>query len=440
MLVWDWEIDGWIVVAGALTAMASSILGCFLLLRRLSLLGDAISHAVLPGIAAAFLFTGERASWSVFLGAAATGLLTVWLSEAIQKYGQVEESASIGIVFTTMFSIGLVLILGSGDHVDLDPSCILYGNLETSILDTVITPVGPVPRVVLTLSTVLLMNATVLLLCFKEWRITTFDPAYAQSQGVPSVVFHYLLAALVAITCIASFEAVGNILVVAVLIVPAAVSFLLCNRLSSMFWVSMLVAIAVALVGHLSAIIIPHSIGLKSINSAAMMAVVSGAFLILAILVGWRSGVITQFIRQRSITNQILQDDILALMFRRSEIADVNHLEIAMPLAHIADELKTPLSKLRAIVGRMVRHDLANVGGEHLTLTETGRRTAQNLIRSHRLWEQYLSVETNLPESKVHPHAESWEHFTSPSMRGELDALTGKSTTDPHGRTIPPEG
>jgi manganese/zinc/iron transport system permease protein len=170
------------------------------------------------------------------------------------------------------------------------------------------------------------------------------------------------------------------------------------------------------------------------------MAVVSGAFLILSILLGWRSGVITQFFRQRSIANQILQDDILALMFRRSEIAAGNHLEISMPLSVIADELKTPLSKLRAIAGRMMRDDLAKIGEDQLMLTDTGRRTAQNLIRSHRLWEQYLSVETNLPESKVHPHAESWEHFTSPSMRGELDELTGKSSTDPHGRTIPPEG
>jgi manganese/zinc/iron transport system permease protein len=180
--------------------------------------------------------------------------------------------------------------------------------------------------------------------------------------------------------------------------------------------------------------------GLKSINSAAMMAVVSGAFLILAILLGWRSGVITQFFRQRSIAMQILQDDILALMYRRSEIAQGNRQETSLSLAVIANELKTPLSKLRAIVGRMMRHDLARITGGQLMLTDTGRRTAQNLIRSHRLWEQYLSVETNLPESKVHPHAESWEHFTSPSMRGELDALTGKSTTDPHGRTIPPEG
>jgi manganese/zinc/iron transport system permease protein len=442
-MIWDWEIDGWIVLAGVLASMSSAVLGCLLLLRRLSLLGDAISHSVLPGIAAAFLFTGQRGTLVVFLGAAVTGLLTVWLSETIRRYGRVEESAAIGIVFTSMFALGLVLILRGGDHVDLDPSCILYGNLETSILDNATTPFGQIPRVVITLSCVLLINLFCLTIFFKEWQVTTFDAAFAESQGIPSRCFHYLLAALVAITCIASFEAVGNILVVAVLIVPAAVGFLLSTRLSWMFGISMLIAACVAILGHLAAIGLPPLFGLRSVNSAAMMAVIAGAFVIGTVLFGFRSGILSQYFRQRAIANQILQDDVLALLYRQKEkrrLGDRKNQDDLMSLDEIASRLRCSVARIRDAVSRLMASECCELRGGSLQLTETGRKQAQNLVRSHRLWEQYLSVEANLPETKVHPHAETWEHFTSPSMRGELDSVTGKLGKDPHGREIPPEG
>lgn len=450
-MVWDWEIDGWIVLAGSLAAACAAVLGSFLLLRRLSLLGDAISHSVLPGIAAAYLFTGERASWSIFVGAAVTGLATVWLIESIRRFGNVEESASIGIVFTSMFALGLVMIVRAGDNVDLDPSCILYGNLETSILDTVSTPIGDIPRVVLTLGGVLALNLAAVVIFYKEWKVTTFDAAYAQSQGIPSRFFHYLLASLVAVTCIAAFEAVGNILVIAVLIVPAAISFLWTARLSTMLACSVSVAVFIAITGHLAAIWLPPLAGLRSVNSAAMMSVAAGLFLTATIFISPRGGWLFQRWQQIVITRKILQDDVLAYLYRLQEQSAAPNYQnqhglqttpITAQRFHrneIARKLHaSPARMAQAIQQLVTRHAIA-VRGEEVELTELGLREAQNLVRSHRLWEQYLSIETNLPDDKVHPHAESWEHFTNSSMRGELDQRTGNAPTDPHGRTIPPE-
>lgn len=450
-MVWDWEIDGWIVLAGALAAACAAVLGSFLLLRRLSLLGDAISHSVLPGIAAAFLFTGERASWSIFIGAAITGLATVWLIESIRRYGNVEESASIGIVFTSMFALGLVMIVRAGDNVDLDPSCILYGNLETSILDVVSTPIGEIPRVVLTLSGVFLLNLVAVLLFYKEWKVTTFDAAYAQSQGIPSRFFHYLLASLVAITCIAAFEAVGNILVIAVLIVPAAISFLWTARLATMLAVSVAIAIAIAVTGHMAAIWLPPLAGLRSVNSAAMMSVAAGLFLAVTILVSPRGGWLYQRWQQYIIARKILQDDVLAYLYRLQEqsvaperksaakdsLGPTNLLRFGR--SEIASRLHASKSRMEQAIQQLVSRKAIVVQGDEVQLTDLGLREAQNLVRSHRLWEQYLSLETNLPDDKVHPHAESWEHFTNSSMRGALDQRTGNAPTDPHGRVIPPE-
>ena len=118
---WSWNIDGWIVLAGVLCAVAASLPGNFLLLRRMSLLGDAISHAVLPGLAVAFLISNSRSGIPMYLGAVVTGLLTALFTEWIRNFGDVDEGASMGVVFTTLFALGLVMIVQAADHVDLDP-------------------------------------------------------------------------------------------------------------------------------------------------------------------------------------------------------------------------------------------------------------------------------------------------------------------------------
>ncbi len=440
----DWQTDGWIIVAGGLCAIASSLLGNFLVLRRLSLMGDAISHSVLPGIAAAFLFSGTRGSIVVLIGAASMGLLTVWLTELIRKYGKVEESAAIGVVFTSLFAVGLIMMVRAGDKIDLDPSCVLYGNLEMIILKKVATPFGEVPQVVITLCVVCLLNAICIAVFFKQWQVSTFDPLLSQAQGISPTLFHYILASLVAVTCIASFEAVGNILVVAMLVVPAATAFLLCKRLHAMILVSVVIGTASAIVGHLLAISVPVAFGFKSVNSAAMMAVASGIFLVIAVIASPRAGVLVRLIEQRTVARKIVGEDMLALLYRHSErkIENNRAFENRSVLAKgdIAVQLKITLQKLNSVTSDLVRNGWVSMTQTSVTLTDKGHRVAQNLIRSHRLWEQYLSVEVNASNARLHAQAESLEHFTNSSLRDKLDAETGQSTLDPHGRSIPPEG
>ncbi len=440
---WDWTVDGWIIVAGALCAVAASLLGNFLVLRRLSLMGDAISHSVLPGIAAAFLFSGTRGSVVVLMGAASMGLLTVWLTELIRKYGKVEESAAIGVVFTSLFAVGLIMMVRAGDKIDLDPSCVLYGNLETIILDTVETPIGAVPRVVITISLVCALNAVCIAVFFKQWQVSTFDPLLSQAQGISPTLFHYVLASLVAVTCIASFEAVGNILVVAMLVVPAATAFLLCRRLETMILISIVVGSASAIAGHLLAITVPVAFGFRSVNSAAMMAVTCGFFLVLAVVLSPKAGVLMRLLEQRTVSRKIVGEDILALLYRKSERtiqADTAANSEALSIRDIANQLEMSLKKLTSVASELVREGWVSMTQTSVTLTSEGHRVAQNLIRSHRLWEQYLSVEVNASDARLHAQAESLEHFTNSSLRGKLDVETGLSTLDPHGRSIPPEG
>ena len=129
--------DTWIITTGALAAVACSLLGCFLVLRKQSMMGDAISHAVLPGLAIAFIVTESRGSVVMFIGAAVVGVLTAVFTETVHRIGKVEQNASMGVVFTTLFALGLLLIENAAHHVDLDPGCVLYGALELVKLNSV---------------------------------------------------------------------------------------------------------------------------------------------------------------------------------------------------------------------------------------------------------------------------------------------------------------
>src|SRR6056297_3861323 len=189
----SWGLDGWIILAGALSAVASSLLGCFLVLRRMSMLGDAISHAVLPGLAAAFLISESRSSVTMFLGAVLVGILTAMLTEWIRGYGHVDEGASMGVVFTTLFALGLVLIVQAADHVDLDASCVLYGAIETIPLDTWRLFGWEIPRVVVILTAVTILNLLFVVGFYKELTLASFDPALATAAGVSAKGMHYLL-------------------------------------------------------------------------------------------------------------------------------------------------------------------------------------------------------------------------------------------------------
>ncbi len=301
----EWSLDGWIIVAGVLCAVASALLGPFLVLRRMSMMGDAISHAVLPGLAVAFILTDSRASLPMFIGAAIVGVLTAVFTEWVRGFGKVDEGASMGVVFTVLFAIGLVMVVQAADSVDLDPGCVLYGAIEMTPLDTVTIAALDVPRVVVTLGSVCLLNLLCVVLFYKELKISSFDPALATTLGIRASFMHYLLMTLVAVTAVASFESVGNILVVAMLIVPAAAAYLLTNRLLVMIVLSVLIGALSGVFGHLGAIAVPAAFGYQSTNTAGMMAVAAGVLFSVAGILSPKYGIVAALRRRRAPKPQV---------------------------------------------------------------------------------------------------------------------------------------
>ena len=434
------SLDTWIVIAGVLCAVASSLLGNFLVLRRMSMLGDAITHAILPGLAVAFLITESRSSVTMFLGAVIVGIFTALFSEWIRKIGRVDEGASMGVVFSSLFALGLVMIVQAADSVHLDADCVLFGEIDTVPLDTIDISGMEVPRAVVVLSIVTAINAAFVFLFLKELKISSFDPALATSMGYSASLMHYVLMTLVAITAVACFECVGNILVVAMFVVPPATAYLLTDRLTTMIILSTVIASFSAASGHVGAIVVPHSFGFGSVPSAGMMAVMVGVLFFIAAAFSPKHGVVVKMIRLRYLAWKILADDVVGLLYRIEERSP----ESSTTAADMKDILLTNAFSLSIALkwlkqrGEITEEESGP--GKQYVLTDTGRARARDLVRSHRLWEQYLNSQVGVAAEKLHDKAEQLEHFTSRDLREQLDIATDSPDKDPHGREIPAEG
>lgn len=288
----------WIILTGSLTAGTCGLLGCFLVLRRLSLIGDAISHAVLPGIFAAYWLAAGRTSSYMLLGAALFGLLCTYLIEWLHKKARVQEDAATGIVFTLLFAIGVILISRYAGQIDLDQDCVLYGEIAYVPLDRWITAAGTDlgPRAVwiggVTMAAVIIFIST----GYRGLFITTFDPSYALTIGISTVTWHYLLMGAVSLATVVSFDSVGAILVVAFLVGPAATAYLLTDRLPIMLLLSVVVGVLSAILGYYLATLFNGSI-------SGAMSIVLGILFALTLFFSPRYGV---FKRKTSQQNEIL--------------------------------------------------------------------------------------------------------------------------------------
>jgi len=283
MITWT-LVDLQLLIIAALSAIACALTGSFLLVKKMSLLGDAISHSVLPGIAIGFYISGSRESPLMFLLAVISAVLVVMLTKLIVKRSHAEQNAVLGSIFAILFALGLILIHEGTARVDLDPSCVLYGALELAPLDTTTIMGRTLPRSIPRLALLVILNATVIALFYKELNASAFDPDFAANIGIKTEALNYLFIALVAITIVAVFELVGSILVIAMLIAPAACARLVATKLSQMIILSIGIAIGIAVGGYYLAIRLPAFFGYSDTNAAGVIAALGGICFVCAAL------------------------------------------------------------------------------------------------------------------------------------------------------------
>lgn len=271
-----------IIVTGALVAISCGLLGCFLILRKMAMIGDAISHAVLPGIVIAFFITGDRNTLPMLIGAGTLGIIATFLIEFFHRKGKLQTDASIGVTFTWLFAIGVILISAFAGKVDIDQECVLYGEIGLIELDNWILENGTVmgPRVFYIMLVITFLVIGFLVIGYRGLYFTTFDPVFAATIGISTTLWHYLLMGFVSLTTVASFEAVGAILVVAMIVVPPATAYLLTDKLLPMLVLTCVAGILISVGGYYLAVWIDGSI-------AGAMATVSG-ILFLIVFVYYR--------------------------------------------------------------------------------------------------------------------------------------------------------
>lgn len=242
--------DLWVIAVGALVAVSCALTGCFLVLRKMSMLGDALSHSVLFGVVVGFLLSGSRSGLIVLPAAVAAGLFTSWGSSILSRGARMREDASIGVVYTTLFAAGLVLIAAYAGTIDLDLECVLYGELALTPYDQLmLSGVEWGPRAVWIVGGSLCTVLALLAVGFRKLALLSFDPPFASAVGIRVSLWHYLLMAVVSLTTVASFEAVGAILVVAMMVVPACTAYLFARSIGSMLTLAVLSALAAVVLG-----------------------------------------------------------------------------------------------------------------------------------------------------------------------------------------------
>lgn len=284
------------LVIGSLAALACALPGNFLLLRRQALIGDAVSHVVLPGIVVAFLVTGTISTWPMLIGAAAAAIVAVILIEAIKRLGRIEPGAAMGVVFTALFAAGVLLLEQSDtSSVHLDVEHALYGNLESLIWLTGThwgalgdpAALAGLPPELWRLVGVAGVVAAMTIVFWRPLKLMTFDEGFAATVGVPVSLVGFGLVVMAAVAAVAAFDAVGSIIVIAMFICPPATARLLTDRLAVQVMLSGALAVIAAIFGYVLAGYGPGWLGAdNAVSAAGMIATVSGILLALACLFG----------------------------------------------------------------------------------------------------------------------------------------------------------
>lgn len=274
-------MDGFfIILTGSVIAICCGLLGSFLILRKMAMVGDAISHSVLPGIVIAFLISGSRDSIPMLIGAAAVGVLTTLIIDLLHKKARLQEDASIGVTFTWLFAIGVILITVFTNQVDLDQECVLFGEIAYVPLDLIYSATGVNfgPRALWISGGLLFVILGFVLFGYKGMYLTSFNVDYAKSLGISTAFWHFTFMSLVSLTTVVSFESVGAILVVALLITPAAAAYLLTGKLKTMLWLASLFGVLSSVGGYFLASYLNGSI-------AGAMATMTGVIFLISFII-----------------------------------------------------------------------------------------------------------------------------------------------------------
>ena len=348
-----------IQLIAVVVAIACAIPGVFLVLRKMALISDAISHSILPGIVIGFFITQDLNSPLLILLAALTGLLTVVLVEMIQKTGLVKEDTAIGLVFPSLFSIGVIMIAKNANDVHLDVDAVLLGELAFAPFDRLLMfgmDVGP--KSLWVMGIILLSTVLLLFMFFKELKVSTFDVGLSSALGFSPILMHYGLMSVSSITVVGVFDAVGAILVVALMIAPAATAYLLTNDLKKMLWISVGFGVFAAIAGYWLAHFIDASI-------SGSITTVLGVLFLGVYLFAPRKGLISVLYRQKQQQTEV---SLLTFLLHLNNHSEENERHIN----HLNEHINWQKVRAKTVLELGLKNNLITITHDVVSLTEKG--------------------------------------------------------------------
>lgn len=401
------------LIGGSIVAIVAGVVGCLVVLKRMAFLGDALSHAMIAGVAGGYLvmkllFGAEAHAPGMLLGSLIAAIATVALISFVSRISRVKEDTAIGIMYTGIFALGVVVVSIFRHYIHIDLMHFIMGDI-LGVADSDLWVSAFVAATVL----------TILILFFRHFQLATFDPIMAASIGLPVLLIDYVLTTCVSLVVVSAVSMVGVILVVGLLITPAATAYLLCDRLDRMMWLAALFGVT-SVVGGLYL-----CVWLDSAGGGAIMLFCTLQFLVV-LAVAPKYGLFARWLRLRNLVPQQVIEDILTTILRYKHSTP---LEIVQQYVHSGKEITKALQ-------RMTQDGLIIGNDNGYNLTKNGEKEANKVLRAHRLWEAYLE-KIGTPEEQLHHTAHKLEHISDQKTVDYLDEKLGTPEHDPHGQTIP---
>jgi len=398
------------VVAGIIFINSSAALvGTFAYLRKRSLLADAVSHALLPGICLGFLFAGEKNMPALITGAFITGWISIFLIDLIVRKSRIKQDAAIGIVISFFFAVGIVLLTyiqknGNGNHAGLDH--FLFGQAAAISKNDVI---------LFALVFFIILFAVVLL--FKNLVILSFNPDFAQSVGIPVRFIEFFLTSLTVLAIAIGIQALGVVLISALIITPAATARMWTHHLKKMIFIAIVISIFSGIAGSFV------SYTRAQMPTGPWVVVILSLITFVSVVMAPK-GLLRKFFIRKKNENKINDENILKTIFELKGFSEPEKNPIFSTL-ELTEKRMFDTKKLDAGLKRLIRRNFIQHKEDHFQLTTAGKKEAARIIKLHRLWEQYLLKRTRIDADHVHSGAEAIEHIITPEIEKELERELG---------------
>jgi manganese/zinc/iron transport system permease protein len=411
----------YVVLGSVLLTASSAIVGTFTFLNKRSLIGDAIAHAVLPGICLGFIVAGTKNPLVLIIGAFITGWLSLVVVDYIIRKTRIKEDTAIGLVLSVFFGIGILMLTviqksGNASQSGLDH--FLFGKAAALV--------GSDLYAFLIVAIILLV---VVYIMFKEFALLAFDKAYAKSIGYPVRTLELILTSLIVLAVVIGIQAVGVVLMAAILITPAAAARFWTDKITVMILLASTFGAFSGLSGAYISFVAP------AMPTGPWIVIVISTIAFISFFLAPKRGVISRMIRQRTIHQTINNENVLKVMYQLGE--ENKNFFIPRHLDEIIRRRKYEKTTLQKVLRRLLHHGYVEQTGSLWSLSEEGKNKAQRVVKIHRLWELYLTTYMKIAPDHVHEDAETIEHLLTPELEAELEKQLGYAKLDPHQTSIP---